>query len=299
MSAPVRYRIRHQTVYAYAGQVAYAHHLLHLTPRATATQHCHEWSLEVWPPPARQHQYQDAFGNQATRLELDSAHERFEVTSRMKIELAARAPLDPGASLPWEAVREGLRYTANPLAADWLDAQRYRTQSTFVPIKRAFEHFAADCFAAGLPVLLGAQALMQRIFEYFTYARGATKIGTTLLEVFEQRRGVCQDYAHFMIACLRSLGIPARYVSGYLRTGSGTEAPRRIGADASHAWIAVFAPPLGWIELDPTNALAVDQEHVALGWGRDFGDVSPLRGVILGGGAHSMEVGVEVLPWLD
>lgn len=299
MNTPVCYQVRHQTVYAYAGSVAHAHHLLHLTPRETATQLCREHTLEIWPPPALRVQHIDAFGNQATRLELDRAHERFEVTARMKIELLPRPALEAAASLPWEAVRDGLRYRAAPLDEDGLEALRYRTQSAFVPVKRVFEQFAADCFGSGVPVLIGAQALMHKIHTEFTYTRGATHIGTTLLEVLENREGVCQDYAHFMIACLRSLGLPARYVSGYLRTGSGDDAPKRVGADASHAWLAVFAPPLGWIELDPTNALLIDQEHVALAWGRDFGDVSPLRGVILGGGAHSLEVGVEMRPWTN
>jgi len=298
MSAPMRYQIRHQTVYAYAGTVAHAHHLLHLTPRATATQICREHTLEIWPPPALRVHHVDAFGNQATRLELDRAHERFEVTARMNVELQPRPEPDVHASRPWEAVRDGLRYMAAPMAADWLEALRYRTQSAFVPVKRVFAQFAADCFAERVPLLAGALALMHRIHAEFTYTRGATHIGTTLREVLEKREGVCQDYAHFMIACLRSIGLPARYVSGYLHTGTAADAPRRLGADASHAWVAVFAPPLGWFELDPTNDLVVNQEHVALAWGRDFGDVSPLRGVILGGGAHSLEVGVEMRPWV-
>ena len=297
MSGPVRYQVRHQTVYAYAGSVAHAHHLLHLTPRETATQTCPEHLLEIWPPPVLRLQHVDAFGNQATRLELNRAHERFEVTARMKIELLPRAAPASADTLPWEDVRDGLQYLAAPMDAHWLEALRFRTQSAFVPIKRVFEQYAADCFPDRTPVLTGALALMRKIHSEFTYTRGATHIGTTLLEVLEKRQGVCQDYAHFMIACMRSIGLPARYVSGYLHTGSAEQAPKRMGADASHAWIAVFAPPLGWVELDPTNALVVDQEHVALAWGRDFGDVSPLRGVILGGGAHSLEVGVELRPW--
>jgi transglutaminase-like putative cysteine protease len=165
-----------------------------------------------------------------------------------------------------------------------------------VPIKTVFEQYAADCFAPDTPLLVAAEALMQKIHGDFSYAQGETDIGTSLLEVLATRRGVCQDYAHFMIACLRSLGLAARYVSGYLRTIPPDGGAERVGADASHAWIAVYAPPLGWVELDPTNNLRVDQEHVVLAWGRDFGDVSPMRGVILGGGAQSLEVGVAVQP---
>jgi transglutaminase-like putative cysteine protease len=150
-------------------------------------------------------------------------------------------------------------------------------------------------------VLEVADGLMSRLHEEFTYEPGATEIATPLLQVLEQRRGVCQDYAHLMIACLRSVGLAARYVSGYLHTrtpasGDDSGAPRLVGADASHAWVAVFAPPFGWVEFDPTNDLRVSQQHVALAWGRDFGDVSPLRGVILGGGTHSLTVRVAVEP---
>ena len=292
----LRYQVRHQTAYAYAGPVAHAHHLLHLTPREFSTQHCLECALEVWPPAALQTHRLDAFGNQVTRLELDRAHERFEVTARMVVELAPRPPWEPGDSLPWEKVRDGLRYSAVLTDPAWLDAMRCRTQSAFVPIKSLFEHYAADCFGSGTPILAGTLQLMNKIHRDFTYERGATHIGVTLVEVFEKRRGVCQDYAHFMIACLRSLGLAARYVSGYLRSAPLIGEVPRLGADASHAWVAVFAPPLGWIELDPTNGLRVDQEHVVLAWGRDFGDVSPLRGVIVGGGTHSLEVGVDVRP---
>ena len=294
MSAPVRYQVRHQTVYAYAGSVAHAHHLLHLTPRETERQHCREHSLEVWPPAALRAQHTDVFGNLATGLELDRAHDRFEVTTRMEVELAAVPVADAAVSLPWEQVRDSLQYSATALPAAQLEALRYRAQSPFVPVKRAFQDYAADCFAAGAPLLAAAEQLMARINSEFTYQRGATQIGTSLLEVLAKRRGVCQDYTHFMIACLRSLGLPARYVSGYLRTSTGGDEPERLGADASHAWVAVYAPPHGWVELDPTNALRIAQDHVVLAWGRDFGDVSPLRGVIVGGGTHSLEVGVAV-----
>jgi len=299
LSAPVYLQVRHQTAYAYAGSVAHAHHLLHLTPRESDTQLCREHSLEIWPTPVLCMQHVDAFGNQATRVELDRSHEGFEVSARMKIELLPRPFLAADATLPWEQVRDSLHYTAAPTDPTRLEALRYRTQSTFVPVKRVFEHYAATCFDAGTPILVGALALMQKIHTEFTYTRGATHIGTSLREVLERRQGVCQDYAHFMIACLRSLGLPARYISGYLRTGveAGESSPGRLGTDASHAWLAVFAPPFEWVELDPTNNLQVDQEHVALAWGRDFGDVSPLRGVILGGGAHSLEVGVAMQPW--
>jgi transglutaminase-like putative cysteine protease len=201
---------------------------------------------------------------------------------------------------------------------------RFRGESPYVRIKGAFGDFARDCLRTGASVPSVAAALMTKLWGEFTYAPGATEISTPLLEVLAQRSGVCQDYAHLMIACLRSVGLSARYVSGYLRThgpaaaradndedededddddGAGESegqseaegvAPRLRGADASHAWVAVFAPPFGWIGFDPTNNVLVNQNHVALAWGRDFGDVSPLRGVILGGGSHKLTVRVAV-----
>jgi len=295
MSGAVRYQVRHQTVYAYAGSVAHAQHLLHLKPRETATQRCLEQAIDVWPA-AQRSNLVDAFGNHATRLELDRPHQNLEVTARMRVELLPRPVVEEMATLPWEQVRDGLHYTSEPIKPEWLEAARYRAQSPFVAIKRLFELYASDCFPPGTPVLAGSRALMNKIHREFDYESGATHIGISLLEVLAQRRGVCQDYAHFMIACLRSLGLSARYVSGYLHTAHGEEGPEHLGADASHAWVAVYAPPFGWIELDPTNNLRVDREHVVLAWGRDFGDVSPLRGVLLGGGTHSLDVGVSVLP---
>jgi transglutaminase-like putative cysteine protease len=296
MSIAARYQIRHQTVYAYAGDVAHAHHMLHLTPPATPTQRCSDYVLELWPRPALCRRHADAFGNMVTSLEIDRPHSRLEVTARMQVELLERPARLAAETLSWEQVAATLRYSPAPVEPDRLNAMRYRTQSPFVPLKRVLVQFALECFAPGTPVLAGAEALMHKIHREFTYAPGDTHISTPLLEVLDKRRGVCQDYAHLMIACLRSIGLAARYVSGYLRTVSLENAAALVGADASHAWVGVWAPPFGWVELDPTNNVAVGKDHVVLAWGRDFGDVSPLRGVILGGGAHSLEVGVAVRP---
>jgi transglutaminase-like putative cysteine protease len=294
VNVPYRYLIRHQTAYAYGGTVAHAHHLLHLTPRTSPTQTCLEHSLEVWPMATQCTRRTDAFGNHVVRMELEHPHGSLTVTARMKMELAPLPARNADDSLPWEQVRDGLRYFAVPMEPESLEALRFRTQSAYVPIKHVFEEYALDSFKPGLPVLLGAEALMQKIRSEFSYAPGVTEIGTTLQELLTTRRGVCQDFSHFMIACLRSLGLAARYVSGYLCTSPRAAGSEMVGGDASHAWVAVYAPPLGWVELDPTNNLRVDQEHVALAWGRDFGDVSPMRGVILGGGTQSLDVGVAV-----
>jgi transglutaminase-like putative cysteine protease len=294
MSAPLCYQVRHVTAYAYGGTVAHAHHLLHLTPRTMPTQTCLDHSLDVWPVATQCLVRVDAFGNHVNQLELDRPHGNLEVTARMRMQLLPSPERRAADSLPWEQVRDSLRYGATAVDPAVLEALRFRTQSTYVPVKGVFQQYARGCFAANSPILVAAEALMHKIHAEFAYVQGETVVGTTLMELMTTRRGVCQDFAHFMIACLRSLGLAARYVSGYLCTQPGSTAPEVVGADASHAWVAVYAPPLGWVELDPTNNLRVGQEHVLLAWGRDFGDVSPMRGVILGGGAQSLEVGVAV-----
>ena len=163
-------------------------------------------------------------------------------------------------------------------------------------LKNTFVEFSESCFPPGVPLLLGVQALMQKIFSEFTFDAEATQVATPLVEVLERRRGVCQDFAHLMLACLRSRGLAARYISGYLLTQPPPGQPRLIGADASHAWVSVFCPVAGWVDFDPTNNVQPALEHITLAWGRDFSDVSPLRGVILGGGSHDPEVRVTVMP---
>jgi transglutaminase-like putative cysteine protease len=312
MSA-VRYTVQHETLYSYGREVAHSHQLLHLIPRNLPRQACLDHRLLIEPPPAVRSEHLDAFGNRVTRIEIDRPHDRLRVRADMVVSVEAppAQPLEGGE--PWERVRDQLSYVAAAREAPWLEAMRFRCESPFVRIKRLFGDFARDCLQPDRAVLQVADCLMAKVHQDFTYAPGATEIATPLLEVFHQRRGVCQDYAHMMIACLRSAGLAARYVSGYLRTYNGSlddepqerasaepaapEAPEAlVGADASHAWVAVFAPPFGWVEFDPTNNMRVGQDHVALAWGRDFGDVSPLRGVILGGGSHTLSVRVAVQP---
>jgi transglutaminase-like putative cysteine protease len=295
MSAMRRYRVRHETIYNYGGSVAHSHQLLHLTPRDSATQTCHSRTIKLEPQPSSRREHTDAFGNVVTRLEYDSPHERLEVLAETAVEVRPTAVPDAARSDPWEAVREGLSYSGEALQAEYLEACRFRMESSYVKLKQAFTDYGADCFPAGAPVLAGAAALMHKVHADFDYAPGTTNIRTSAMEAFEARRGVCQDFAHVMIACLRSRGLAARYVSGYLRTlpppGAG---PTWVGADASHAWVSVYCPPFGWIDLDPTNDLRVATDHIVIAWGRDFGDVSPLRGVIVGGGQHRLSVRVSV-----
>jgi transglutaminase-like putative cysteine protease len=292
-----RYQVRHETVYAYGGEVAHSHQLLHLTPRALTHQSCSAHRILLDPEPTVRRESLDAFGNPVTRLEYDRPHERLEVVSEATVQLETLPPADAACSETWEEVCRSLDYSGAPLPPDHLDAARYRAESPYVRIKQRFGEYAADCFAPDLPLALCAESLMRKVHREFSYAPGATDITTSGLDAFEARRGVCQDFAHVMLACLRTQGVAARYVSGYLRTQppAGSD-PGLVGADASHAWVSVFCPPLGWIDLDPTNDVRGGADHITVAWGRDFGDVSPLRGVIVGGGRHHLSVRVSVLP---
>jgi transglutaminase-like putative cysteine protease len=216
----------------------------------------------------------------------------------MQIEVHARPAVLVETTQPWEGVRDSFAYHGAWPSRDQLDAARFRHESPHVRLKQTFTDYSAECFAEGRPVLAAAESLSSKLHEDITYAPGETTISTAVTEVIENRRGVCQDFAHLMIACLRSRGLPARYVSGYLRTNttSADDAEKLVGDGASHAWVAVWSPPYGWIEFDPTNGCFAGTDHVAVAWGRDFGDVSPLRGVILGGAEHQLSVTVLVEP---
>ena len=293
--AVVRYRVRHETVYNYGGKVAHSHQLLHLTPRSTPRQTCHRRSITLSPEPSARHEDVDAFGNLVTRLEYDLPHDRLAVLAEVGVEVLRAADFDAAASDPWETVRSALVFSGKPVGAELLDAFRYRMESSYVRIKQTFTDYGEDCFVRDRPLLAGAEALMHKVYREFKYAPGSTNIRTSAIEAFAARRGVCQDFAHIMLGCLRSRGLAARYVSGYLRTlpPPGADAAY-VGADASHAWVSVYCPPFGWVDLDPTNDMRVNTGHIVIAWGRDFGDVSPLRGVIVGGGEHRLSVRVSV-----
>jgi transglutaminase-like putative cysteine protease len=300
VSSTTQYRITHQTRYRYAAEVVHSHQLLHLVPRPTPYQQCLEFALQISPAPTHRRDAIDAFGNPVTRVEFQSPHRELLVRTDMQVEVHPRPSVPPEDSHGWERVADNLAYHGDWPSRANLDSCRFRHESAYVRVKRAFTDFGAACFAPGRPVLSCASDLMRTLHRELRYAPGETDVSTPLMEVLEKRHGVCQDFAHLMIACLRSRGLAARYVSGYLRvrppeTKPGAAAPL-IGGGASHAWVAVYSPPFGWIELDPTNDVWVGTEHVAVAWGRDFGDVSPLHGIILGGGSHKLSVNVTVEP---
>lgn len=290
------YQIFHDTCYHYDSPVSLAQQLAHLWPRECTWQRCTEQQLLISPEPTTRRDELDVFGNPLTRLAFERPHDELQVNARLTVEVLARPLADFNLSPAWEQTRNALTYSSQPLSAEMLEACRYRFQSPYVHLKRSFVEFSESCFPPCRPLLLGVQALMQKIFSEFTFDAEATQVATPLVEVLERRRGVCQDFAHLMLACVRSRGLAARYISGYLLTQPPPGQPRLIGADASHAWVSVFCPVLGWVDFDPTNNVQPALEHITLAWGRDFSDVSPLRGVILGGGSHDPEVRVTVMP---
>ena len=290
MSTSRKYRIRHETRYQYAADVVHSHHLLHLVPRPAPYQECHEYDLQVSPENHRRVNELDAFGNPMIRVELAQPHRELRVVSQMRIEVHPRPAVLVENTLAWEKVRDSFAYHGAWPSRDQLDAARFRHESPHVRVKQGFTDWSAGCFPAGQSILQCAEELSMKIHKDVQYLPGATNISTSPTEVLEKRRGVCQDFAHLMIACLRSRGLPARYVSGYLRTNASL-----VGDNASHAWVSVWSPPFGWMEFDPTNGCFAGTDHVAVAWGRDFGDVSPLRGVILGGAEHTLTVSVEVV----
>jgi len=287
----VRYRVRHVTEYTYGEPVDLASHMLHLTPRAMPGQTVLSAALRVNPPPSRMNGAADHFGNHATWLFLDLPHQRFEVTVEADIDVAFAAPPPAGATPAWETLVAGLRAGA---PGCWRAAE-FTFDSPLAPADYTAGLYARQSFPPGRPVLEGLLDLTARIRQDFVFRIGETTIVTPVARVLRQRAGVCQDFAHVMVAGLRALGLPARYVSGYLRTRPPPGQPARRGVDQSHAWVGAWlGPEHGWVDLDPTNDLIVHDEHVVLAWGRDYGDISPVRGVILGGGEHSVRVGVDL-----
>ena len=287
------YRVRHTTVYAYGQPVSLCHNLIHLTPRHTARQRCLATALEVTPHPAVQSSHVDFFGNLAHLLTIQEPHRSLTLTARHTVDVAPFVPPPLEETPPWEAVRERL---ARPGDAEALGASQFVFDSLSVQAFAALADYAAPSFRPGRPVLDAVLDLTRRIHADFAYDPTATTVATPLAEVLATRCGVCQDFAHLQIGCLRSLGLAARYVSGYLLTQPPPGQARLVGADASHAWPSVWCAGDGWVDVDPTNNQVPSDRHVTLAWGREYDDVSPIKGVILGGGDHSVSVAVDVVP---
>ena len=284
------YWVRHITAYAYDQPVDLAAHLLHLKPRALPGQRVIHARIRCQPAPDHATETHDHFGNAATRIFIAAPHQHFEVTAEALVEVNFAPPPPPETTQPWDMVADQAQRGRD-------EATEYLHPSAHAPALAEAADFARPCFPPGRPVLAALLHLNERIATEFRFQAGVTSISTPVEEVLRLRRGVCQDFTHLMIAALRSLGLPARYMSGYIRTRPLPGQERRRGADQSHAWVGAWLGERdGWVGLDPTNGIMVRDEHVVIAWGRDFADISPLRGVILGGGAHHLSVSVDLEP---
>jgi transglutaminase-like putative cysteine protease len=285
----VLYDIIHKTTFSYEEMVSVSHHVLHLTPREHPQQTCHETETVVDPKPAVDSVGEDYFGNPIQHLTVQKPHKQLIVEAHSRVEVRPVAErLELEQSLPWETVAEQLA------TLESLEAYEYVFDSPYVAGDDAIREYALESFEAGRPILAATMDLTGRIFREFQYRGGVSDVSTPVADVFTMRQGVCQDFAHLMIACLRGLGLAARYVSGYLLTRPPEGKEKLVGSDASHAWVSVFAGPLGWVDFDPTNNVIPGVEHITFAWGRDYGDVSPINGFIVGGGAHQVSVAVDV-----
>ena len=296
----------HETRYRYMPSVENAHHLVHLKPSDCNGQTLIEHALRITPPPSQQREVIDSYGNSSTFFALQTSHDVLKVVADSLVSTRADGPQHTSGSarinsLPWEKVREQFRYRAG---AAYNPAWEFVFASPYVPHDEAFVDFAKPSFTPGRPLAEAAHELMERIYTTMIYDGESTEVNTPALVALRQGKGVCQDFAHIMVACCRAVGLPARYVSGYMLTQPPPGKPRLIGADASHAWASVYCPVAEtassgdghWLDFDPTNNRPPGEDYVTLATGRDFLDVSPLRGVIRGGSQHILDVAVTVAP---
>lgn len=288
----MNYDVSHRTTFSYEWNVSISQHLLHLAPREKPGQSVSHHGFIIEPAPSVSQVGIDYFGNNTTYLTVEEPHDRLTIISSFYASLDPIPNPVPSDTLPWNEVAALATRQTDP---DALEALDYIFPSPFVNSLDAGS-YAAPSFQPGRPILEAAIDLTNRIHADFKYEGGVTDIYTPVDKVISERRGVCQDFAHLEIACFRAMGLPARYVSGYLRTHPPEGQEKRTGADASHAWLAVWVPNFGWIDLDPTNDLVVADEHITVAWGRDYGDVSPINGIVLGGGAQEIDVAVDVRP---
>ena len=304
-----RYALRHHSVYTYQESVVTSHHMMYLRPRATAVQTVERFELLATPDVGYHADEFDWFGNRRTRFSFWRSYRRLELTASSVVRVRQESTEETTGETTEGSAKEGTEGTVtlperllgsqpwdantSPVAHDMVE---WTLPSTHVPVGPNFAAFGQSTLTPGRPLIDGALAMAKHIQDTFVYDTTATTIATPAAEVLQRRRGVCQDFSHVMLSALRSLGIPCRYVSGYLETVPPAGRQRLRGADASHAWVSVFDPVLGWVDLDPTNGCLVGGRHITLSWGRDFADVSPITGVILGGGNQLVTVGVDVIP---
>ena len=289
----MKYRVRHRTTYDYEDPVSVSHHLVRLTPRDIPGQICREAQLSVLPMPHITATHKDYFGNTQTSFTLEEPHDKLIVEATSELDVNCIARPDFSASPAWERVAASL---ASDHSEEGLDAYQFIFGSQRIAASRELADYSRTSFSTNRPLLEAVGDLMQKIHRDFVFDSKATEVTTPVQAFFEKRCGVCQDFAHLQIACMRSVGLAARYISGYLRTVPPPGKERLVGADASHAWCSAWCPGAGWVDFDPTNDCVPTDGHITVAWGRDYTDVSPIHGVLLGGAKHTLDVGVDVIP---
>ncbi len=287
----MRYSVVHSTAFAYSQNASSSRSLMHLTPRRTPRQRVLDHRLAVDPTPMSWHRRDDWFGNHVSSFEVRGTHCGLTVVATSELEVDDPSPLAAELSPPWEDARE---LVSSPHSDGDLSAAEFSAESPLVPVAPAYAALAATFFTPRRRIIDAAVEFNSFINRSFAYQAGVTTISTPVDDVLRDGRGVCQDFAHVAISSLRSLGLAARYVSGYVETESSRDGSRLTGADASHAWISLHCGDLGWVDLDPTNDCIAGVRHVMVAYGRDFADVSPIKGVIIGGGHQDVSVSVSV-----
>ena len=286
--------VSHKTLYRYSQPVAQSQHVTRMAPRTLPRQTVRHHSLIIEPAPALRLESIDAFGNGMVILDVEVPHSELILHARSTVETGLLAPASVFTGTPWDCIDAALMPSGN--RARDLDTIQYRCASRFTQASPDIADYAKASFVPGRPVLEAAMDLTSRIFRDFTFDSSATDISTPISQVLRKRRGVCQDFAHLALACLRTRRVPARYVSGYILTRPAPGQVKLNGTDASHAWIGVWSPEAGWVDFDPTNGIMAAGEHITLAYGRDYNDVAPICGVLLGGGEHTVSVAVDVVP---
>jgi transglutaminase-like putative cysteine protease len=286
------YEIVHRTSYEYSAPVTISHHAARMEPKPSATQQSHDFSLHIDPEPPVRKVRTDYFGNRVCFFSVQELHDHLNVTACSRVTVRATTPPAPALSPAWDVVADTFR---DPVSPEVVEPYEFVFGSPLLECSPKLADYALESFSPGVPLLVGALHLTRRIFTDFKYDPTATTVATPLAEVIEKRCGVCQDFAHLAIASLRSLGLAARYVSGYLRTHPAPGKTKLVGADATHAWFSLYCPSVGWVDFDPTNNVMTGEDHITVAYGRDFGDVSPLSGILTGGGEHTVAVAVDVI----
>ena len=294
----MKYRITHKTAYLYEEPASLCYNEARLTPRSFSQplfkQTCLSRHVSIEPGYSDYRERTDFFGNHILYFTIPQPHEAMTITGLSEVVVEATPSADrlsPEASPPWEHVRDRLKSDLTPEA---LEARQFMLASPLIPSLAKLTALAAPSFTAGRPILEASHDLMRRIYEKFEFVAGVTNIATPLAEVLRERQGVCQDFSHLMVGSLRAQGLAARYVSGYIETLPPPGQEKLVGADASHAWCALYVPERGWFDFDPTNSLIPSEQYITIGWGRDFADVTPLKGVFFSHGEHKLQVSVDV-----